>query len=76
MAKSIRVVATGRGYDGITVREPGDEFDVPAALFDKVPQRDEKNKVIEGEFKPAPSWIKPKEAGKPQAKLTDASDLT
>lgn len=25
----MRVIATNRGYDGITTRDPGDEFDMP-----------------------------------------------
>lgn len=56
--KMVRVVATAKGHDGINVREPGDEFDVPETVFEPRPKRDEKMKVIEGEFYPEPSWFK------------------
>lgn len=31
--KKVRVVATARGFDGVTLREPGDEFDVDESMF-------------------------------------------
>ena len=32
--KRVRVVATGNGYDGICLREPGDTFDLPASAVE------------------------------------------
>lgn len=74
---NVQVVATGRGFDGIVVREKDDEFSMPATVFDKRPVKDKDGKPT-GEFYPPPSWFKLKETGKPQAKpaSTDAADLT
>jgi len=54
----MRVVATARGYDNVTIREVGDEFDMPDGACDPVPLRDEHGKAIPGKFEPAP-WFKP-----------------
>lgn len=68
----MRVVATARGFDGITLRDEGQEFDVPDNVFDKRPMRDKDGKPT-GEFYPAPSWFKRVER-KPAAK-EEAKDL-
>lgn len=59
--KMVRVVATGRGHDGIQIREPGDEFDMPESILShKVALTDEKGKPT-GEFEVRkPSWFKAK----------------
>lgn len=77
--KMVRVVATGRGHDGVQVREAGDEFDMPeSSLTAEAPLLDEKGKkVFDGNGKPemvskAPSWFERKD--KKEA-LTSADDL-
>jgi hypothetical protein len=40
----VRVIATARGFDGICVREPGEEFDMPETVFAPRPKRDDKGK--------------------------------
>jgi hypothetical protein len=51
MAKTIRVVATLRGFDGVSIREPGEEFTMPADTMTAKKEPD--GKVI------APTWFKP-----------------
>jgi hypothetical protein len=74
--KNVRVKATARGFDGICVREPGDEFDMPETVFAPRPKRDDKGKVVPDEFYDAPSWFE--KAGKPAqtgpASGTDSPD--
>lgn len=69
---TIRVVATARGFDGTVVREPGEEFDMPADTFDGVlvpqfdkdgaPVLDAKGNQVSRLVKPSSKWLKLKEA--------------
>lgn len=56
-AKTIRVVAVLRGFDGISIREPGEEFTMPA---EAMTAKKDDGKII------PPTWFKP--VG---AKITD-----
>lgn len=53
----MRVIATAPGYDNLTVRQPGEEFDVPDSVF--------------GKGIAAPSWFKKVETKKAQAQEAD-----
>lgn len=72
--KMVRVVATAVGHDGVAVRQPGEEFDVPESMFDKRAKKDGKGKDTDVFYEP-PSWFerveKPAKSGP-----KDASDLT
>lgn len=54
----VKAIATARGWDGARIREVGESFLVPAAMFDKRERRtkDEDGKVVVGEYDP-PSWF-------------------
>lgn len=67
--KMVKCVATGRGHDGIQIREPGDKFEMPESVVShKVALTDEKGKPT-GEYEVRkPSWFKPE-------KETPAPDL-
>lgn len=67
--KMVRCVATGRGHDGIQIREPGEEFDMPASVLShRVALTDDKGKPT-GEFEVRkPSWFKAKKEAAPEAK--------
>jgi hypothetical protein len=54
--KMVRVVATAVGHDGVAVRQPGEEFDVPESLFDKRAKKDDKGKDTDVHYEP-PSWF-------------------
>lgn len=71
---TVRVVATGRGFDGTVVREAGEEFDVDASIFDKakVPVYDRDGGMTEKVIDPPHPWFKKKEANK--SKSTEKSD--
>lgn len=69
--KMVRVVATGKGFDGVCVREPDEEFDMPASVFDKRERKDASGKVV-GEPYAAPSWFKAAEA---KGEKKDGKDL-
>ena len=66
----MRVVATSIGYDGVCLREPGDEFDMPNGSCDPVPQKDAAGKAIPGQFEPA-TWFKPVKAAKGEQEAKD-----
>lgn len=76
---NVRVVATGKGFDGIQVRNEGDEFDMPESVFDKRTRKvlNASGQVIGEEAYPAPSWFKKKEAAtaKAAAKQSEGKDL-
>jgi hypothetical protein len=60
----MRVIATATGYDGVCLREPGDEFDMPNGSCDPVPVRDANGRVVQGKFEPE-TWFKPVKSAKP-----------
>lgn len=55
----MRVIATAKGYDNVTIREPGEEFDAPLGIPN--PQTGKREPITES------SWYKPVAAphGKP-----------
>lgn len=56
----VRVVATARGHDGLAVREPGEEFDVPETLLKhEVKLTDDKGKPTGEVQERKASWFKP-----------------
>lgn len=63
--KQVKVVATKPGYDGVQLRQPGEEFYVSEAYFDQRVQTkarhyldDEGNKQVEPPiYHRAPSWF-------------------
>lgn len=57
--KMVSVIATAKGYDGLVVREPGEEFMVPSTMFDKRPRMGP-DKKPDGTFYDPPSWFKKK----------------
>lgn len=74
--KMVRVLATGRGHDGVQVREAGEEFDMPESLFDtKVATTDSAGKKTgEVEIR-QPSWFERKEKKAAPATEDQGNDL-
>jgi hypothetical protein len=65
----MRVIATAPGYDNLTVRQPGEEFDMPDSVLAKREIKNSEGKVI-GVYDP-PSWFKKVESKKVQAQEAD-----
>jgi hypothetical protein len=55
----MQVIAIAKGYDGVTVRNPGEEFTMPDTVFDKRPKLDEKGKSTGINYED-PSWFRKK----------------
>lgn len=55
----MQVKATARGFDGTTIREVGEVFDMP----DTTPKKDERGKVV-GQIPTTGSWFEPVKAKK------------
>ncbi len=72
--KMIRVVAIGRGFDGTSLREIGEEFTMPESVMTaKVEsEKDVTGKETGKKIIVPPSWFKPLKAGQP---ATSADDL-
>jgi len=69
--KMVRVVATERGHDGIQVREPGEEFDMPEnVLTHKIALTDEKGKPTGDYEVRKASWFKAKKESESLDDLT------
>lgn len=60
----MQVIAIAKGYDGVTVREPGEEFTMPDEVFEKRPKLFPAGHVNEGkptgQFYDPPSWFRKK----------------
>lgn len=52
----VQVIATGSGYYGLNLRQPGDVFTVDAQVFDKRPKFDADGKPT-GKFYDKPTWF-------------------
>lgn len=55
----MRVIAIETGFDGVAVRNTGDEFDMPDDVFERRPRLNEKGEPIAGQFYEPPSWFEP-----------------
>lgn len=55
----IKVIALETGYDGLSVRNPGDVFDMPDDVFDKRPKLKEDGEPIKDQFYEPPHWFEP-----------------
>lgn len=60
--KQIRVVAIANGFDGVALREPGDEFTMPADVM---------TAKVDGGQVIAPTWFKPVGAERRPAAVED-----
>jgi hypothetical protein len=71
--KMIRVVAIARGFDGVSLREPGEEFTMPeSAMTAKVEnEKDVLGKETGKKIVIPPSWFKPVKAGQPAVLADD-----
>lgn len=58
----MKVVATERGYDNVTLREAGETFEMPDEVFDRRPLLGADGAAIPGQFYEPPSWFEPVDA--------------
>lgn len=58
----MKVIALETGYDGQSVRNPGDTFDMPDEVFDRRPRTDEDGEPIANRFYEPPGWFEPVDA--------------
>jgi len=56
---TIRVIATAQGYDGTSIQEVGNEFDMPDDVFDRRQKLNADGEPIANQFYEPPSWFEP-----------------
>lgn len=64
--KMVAVIATEQGYDGLVVRQPGEEFYMPETMFAKT-ERLGADKKHDGTYYDPPSWFKRKSSEREKA---------
>ncbi len=55
----MKVKALELGYDNVTLRQPGDEFEMPDDVFEPRPRLDAVGAVVPGAFYEPPHWFEP-----------------
>jgi len=58
----MKVIAVETGYDGHSVRNPGDTFEMPDDVFDQRPKLNEDGVPIKDQFYEPPAWFEPVDA--------------
>lgn len=75
----MQVIAIAKGYDGITVRQPGEEFTMPDEVFEKRPKLFPAGHINEGkptgQFYDPPSWFRKKSDAREKAVSARAAAL-
>lgn len=58
----MRVIALEAGYDNITIRNPGEEFEMPEEVFARRPRLNAIGEEIPGAYYEPPHWFEPVDA--------------